>query len=188
MTPQALVLIADLDDYRLALQSQFRIAIDLRVFCQIAAVHPQFGPRLASELGSMRGIGVDEGEAAQLLGGILWPQALEVRSGWQQLYHPFRKVGPTERQLTQLLFAPSTTKVILLDDSDWRTQIAEALKNDGMARLSGSVDDKPSFVTALMEFTVEPIDVGWLLLYAAIEGIELRETSLSALLYLRELG
>ena len=76
--------------------------VDLRVFCTIAEADPVFGPRLERALARVRPGRLRGGEAAQLLAGMLWPQAAEIRAAERGTGTPFGK----ERRLSANLCVP----------------------------------------------------------------------------------
>ena len=181
-------LLADLDQHRMVLQARLGVVVDLRVFCRIAVVNPQYGTRLRTELMRMRGAPVRGGEDAQILSGMLWPQPVELRATRRPAWHPYRAVGPTEPGLMRALLVDSGSVTLDVADAHWRDQMAQALNRHGIARLSARDVDRATLGDAITWFASTPIDVGWLHLHAAVERIEASEGRVTAVFELRELG
>lgn len=182
-------LLVELDDYRLDLQARQGFIVDLRVFCRIAAVHPRYGTALHDELARLRGgIPVGEGESAQILSGMLWPQPVELRAAYRPGWHPYRGIGVIESGLLRALLDNEGPATVDVCDPQWKTRIAEHLSRQGSARLSASDADREKLSEAITLLASVPIDTGWLHLYAAVERIESSEGRLTVLFELREIG
>jgi hypothetical protein len=187
MTQATFSLLADLDDYRNELQGRLGLVVDLRVFCRIASRHREFGPRINVEIRRMRGADVSEQQAAEILTGMLWPQSVELRMNWQQPRHPFRPSMLTERELVRFLFFSKEEVSIPISRSTWRAEVSGALIEHGTAVLTAPESRSGDLSSTLLALAVEPIDVGWMQLYAAVERIELRSGELRATILLRKL-
>lgn len=182
-------LLVELDDYRIGLQARQGFIVDLRVFCRIAVVHPQYGTAVRSELARLRGgIPVGDGESAQILSGILWPQPAELRAAHRPSWHPYRDIGVIETGLLRALLDNEEPATVDVCDPQWKTRIAEYLSQQGSARLSAFDADREKLSDAITSLASVPIDTGWLHLYAAVERIESAEGRLTVLFELREIG
>ena len=181
-------LLADLDEERVRLQHRTGVIVDLRVFCTIAEADPVFGPRLERALARVRPGRLRGGEAAQLLAGMLWPQAAEIRAAERGTWNPFREGKATERELVRAVLARPQSAIVDVMRHDWQRGVADALTKNGVAHLVADATGRQTLAHALLTLAVEPIDAGWLLLYAAVERIERREDRWTAVLYLREVA
>ena len=188
MRRQMIALLADLHEYRLRIQERLGVIIDLRTFSRIAVDHEEYGERLRLELRQVRHSDVSAGEIAQILTGMLWPQPVELRAQWGESWHPYRNVGPTERELVRLLLTPGEQPAISLSDADWRAKVEQSLRVDGIATVTADQDKRQDLSDALVSFTVQPIDTDWLQLYASVERVTVISGQLRATLHMRELA
>ncbi len=179
-------LLSELDQHRHELQARIGIQIDLRIFCRMAAAHPQFGPRLRAEFISIRGSDLPVADVAQLLGGVLWPQPSEIRGSLFTSYHPFRKSRIQEPGLVRALFSSSDPLRVSLEDADWINRVGKILADHGVVQLSMPRTKARELRCALVTITTTSFDVGWMQLYAAVDRIESDAHRLTAVLVIRE--
>lgn len=189
MGPETWNLLAQLCDHRVTLQARLGVLIDLRVFCRIASVHPHLGPAIRAELTRLRGgFPTDEGEAAQILSGILWPQASELRSARKPAWHPYRIVGPVEPGLLRALVEENQHSIVDVAAPDWQEQVVRVLSQHGSVQVSCIDANRAMLSDAIASLATTPIDLGWMQVYAAIERLDASAGLLVATLELRELN
>lgn len=179
-------LLCNLDDFRADLQRKLGVLIDLRVFCRVAEADLRFGERLRHEFGRLRGVPLADGEAAQLLSGVLWPQPAELRGGRPPAYHPFRRVGTIDPGLVRALMLRDVSIRVELSDANWIAKVRQPLAEYGVARLATAKENLLELRNALLTLTTERLEVGWLHLFAAVERIEMNGSEYVAVLMLRE--
>lgn len=179
-------LLSNLDDFRGELQQKLGVLIDLRVFCRVAEADPRFGEALRHEFGRLRGAPLADGEAAQLLSGVLWPQAAELRGGRAPAYHPFRRGGTLDPGLVRTLLLREDSVRVELSDPDWMMKVRRPLSEHGVARLATPKGNLVALRNAILQLTTEPLEVGWLHLFAALERLEANGTEYVAVFMLRE--
>jgi hypothetical protein len=168
------------------LQRKLGVLIDLRVFCRVAEADLRFGERLRHEFGRLRGVPLADGEAAQLLSGVLWPQPAELRGGRQAAYHPFRRVRTIDPGLVRALMLHDVSIRVELSDANWIAKVRQPLAEYGVARLATAKHNLLELRNALLTLTTERLEVGWLHLFAAVERIEMNGSEYVAVLMLRE--
>lgn len=182
-------LLADLDEYRSALQARLGVIVDLRVFSRIAVVHHRYGTGVRAELTRLRGgMTASDGASAQILSGILWPQPVELRGARRPTWHPYRTIGATEPGLMRALLVEHGAVAVDVQEARWQARVAELLCQHGSARLSADEADRAALSDAIAWLSTAPIDVGWMHLHAAVERIEASDGRVTAVFELREIG
>ncbi|SEH06422.1 protein DpdJ [Candidatus Venteria ishoeyi] len=175
-------LLRDLLHFRSHLENHLGIAIDLRVFCYLAAVHPDFAQRIGDLLLQHQVMEVTE--RVQVLSGILWPHSHELRQRSLESYNPFRQSHTTDPLLVKELLLQHRVPSVALADADWSAQVHAHLADIGVCRLwtTQSQDLHP----ALARLLVEPVNVAYLQLYPSVERFEQDAQSAAVVLSLRE--
>ena len=74
----------------------------------------------------------------------------------------------------------------LVDDEDWRTELAAALQAKGASRLVSASGATPALARAIRELMVDPLEVNWLHVHPQLEGITREGGRYSVSLSLRE--
>lgn len=116
--------------------------------------------------------GDDEMWCQLVLRSLLWPRAEERRSSSMQLTNRFVR-GPlrTERTLVvDVLRANEHADDVDLHDPNWRQTLTTTLMATGRARLVSLSGDK-AVKDALIDMTVDPLDVGWIFAHPSVERI-----------------
>lgn len=189
MGPTTWSLLWRLHDHRSALQARLGVIVDLRAFCRIAIVHPTLGSEVRGEMLRLRGGRTpSDGEAAQILSGMLWPQAAELRCGRRPTWHPFRDLGDVEPGLLRSLLDFGAMTTIDVANEGWQEILIESLSKNGVARISVEEAKRTKLSDALAWIATMPIDLGWVQVYGAIERIELSGGRVFVQLALREVS
>lgn len=162
------------------LEAALGIEIELRVFAFVAIAHPDINRRLQA-LTSQSG----QRSSAQIgqIVGLLWPRGSRVRAAALATYNPYANHEPTER----LMLAPLLARQQVPTDaseSNWREQIDDALRHDGMALLRATNDDQAA--AALANILTEPTDVDVLEFHPRVTGVQRDATGIVLTLELRE--
>ncbi len=175
-------LLRDLLHFRTQLENTLGLAIDLRVFCYLAAVHPDFAQRISELLAQHQVREVTE--RVQVLSGILWPHSHELRQRSLESYNPFRQSATTDPLLVKELLLEQRIPSVALADTDWSAQVHTHLAEIGVCRLwaRNSQDLHP----ALARLLAEPVNVDYLQLYPSVERFEQDAQSVALVLSLRE--
>ena len=122
-----------------------------------------------------------------VLRGLLWPRAEERRSVSLQISNRFvRGPQPTERTLVlDVLKLEADLDSVELSDSSWREQMTRILKSTGRVRLVSRLDDA-ALRTALVDMTVDPLDLGWMFAHPRIERLRKNQGCTEVLMVLDE--
>jgi hypothetical protein len=165
------------------LEARWRVAIDLRVFCFLAAADPAFAPRIRTLVRSAEAFVTD---LVGILAGILWPRPGEFRQRALISHNPFRSAASVDTGLVRELLTRDIGDPVSVDTPDWMTRLGTALSRDGVCRLTAPHGGESSLRGALLELLASPIDVGFLQLYPAVERFERDENGIAVVLGLRE--
>jgi hypothetical protein len=117
----------------------------------------------------------DMGEAwrfAQLY-SLMWPRGADARGAGLSAYNPFVSLLPPERLLVEALFA-DRRKLIDVTKDDWRKAADVALAEDGEAILFAPRDRRRDVRIALLNFALEPTDLGFIHAYPQVVGASTR--------------
>lgn len=122
-----------------------------------------------------------------VLRSLLWPRAEERRSGSMQVSNRFvRETLRTERTFVlDALLAHENSDRIDVHNPDWRESITTALKTIGRATLVAVSDDQ-AIKDALIEMTVNPLDVNWIFAHPSVERLRRRKGGTEIVIVLDE--
>lgn len=117
--------------------------------------------------------------------GLLWPRGSQLLSSWLYAWNPFVKPAPSDRRIALAgLVNPMAT--VDVQGERWFESLTAALARDGMAGLSAPHNAAPLLKSALLRLMVDPVDVGYLLVYPRSVGIRRTPTGTVALLRVPE--
>lgn len=122
-----------------------------------------------------------------VLRGLLWPRAEERRSPSMQVTNRFvRGTRRTERTLVlEALFPDGDGAPVDVDGPDWRAALTDALRSTGRAVLTAS-SGRRAIKNALVDLTVDPLDVGWIFAHPVAERVRNRAGVTELLMVLDE--
>jgi hypothetical protein len=179
-------LISELIDRWREYEARLNVAINLRVFCYLAVVDSELGPRLTSWLSTMSGAQLSTSEVVGVLAGILWPRPAEIRGRSLDSYSPFHNQRQTDPSIVRDLLLASEEKVVAFGASSWREQLFTALSESGRVRLIAMQRDEEPFHRELLSLIATPVDLDYLQFYPVIEQAKRDGTTISLTLILRE--
>lgn len=183
MTPQDDALLHELVSWRRTLETQLEMAVSLDIFCYLAASQPQFAPRLRT-LCHLPGAGANE--LMKALSGVLWAQGGELRQRTLESYHPFRTATTTDPELVQVLLLDEALETVELASDDWLDRTCAVLEQTGRCRLLAGCTQAAALRRAITLLQAQPVDVGYLQLYAVIERYEATAETLAVILGVEE--
>lgn len=168
------------------LEARFALAVGVREFCAVALVLPGIRAQIAQVAAAAGRTPTVDAEFVQLLGAVLWPRSLEIRQRALQSYNTFRKRRVTDSALVRTLLLQDRAIEISVEEEDWRSALADALRSQGLAQLVASDLLSAQLRKAIVEVLARPIDVGFLQFFPVLERIERSRGSMRATLTLRE--
>jgi hypothetical protein len=168
-----------------ALEERLGWALDHRTACGLLAED-------AAVLAALREatpVGIDISEpswAFNVLLDLLWATPESLRTHSLQVPRPFAAAPPsTERTLVLDAIEEETKKISVHEDS-WRTAADSLLATTGRCVLVGSADREDALRIALLDFMVEPIEVGSLHLHPRVTALRRRVQTVEVVLELVE--
>jgi hypothetical protein len=160
----------------------------LRLFSLAAGAADSVSGRLRPMVRDWRGGKEPDG---RILGtsvmATLWPAVVDVRSAALEHYNRFAPGLSFDPEWVRR-FCPMYGEPTPLADSDWRTKVADALGNEGIALLSAPAADARALRGACHELVATPLNLGYLRVYPALAGVAAEEARLVARFEVRELG
>ncbi len=181
-------LIGELVDLWREYEANLAVAIDLRVFCYLAVIHPDLGPRINAWLSTMNGATLSRAEVVGVLAGILWPRPAEIRGRSLSSYSPFREYGQTDPNLIRDLLLIREDKEITFGTPSWYEELLAALAETGRARLIALKSDEQALQRELLSLIATPVDVDYLQFYPIVEQAAQDGPTISLTLILREVA
>ena len=121
----------------------------------------------------------------QVLYGRLWLRGSVIRNRAVSFYNPFSIVPEADREILLDVLQPAET-VVKLEEPNWQEQVNEALRTVGTASLSARSTSRQALKSALLKIMMEPVDVDFLNLYPAVEGMRRTSQGYVARLRIRE--
>jgi len=182
-------LIADMREAWKKIEERFGIAIDLRVFCYLAACNPAFEPRLRAFILATTGANPTTADMVGVVSSVLWPRAVEVRTHALAGFSPFREHGFTDPALVRELILTDRTSEVRLGEPDWLARLQVELAGHGRVRLSArrEAHAEDELRKHLAYILATPIDVDYLQFFPSIEDVRRDEVTTVVTLVLREL-
>lgn len=159
------------------------MAISLDIFCYLAASQPRFAPRLRT-LCHLPGAGANE--LMKALSGVLWAQGGELRQRTLESYHPFRTTTTTDPALVRVLLLEEALATVELASDDWLDRTCAVLEQTGRCRLLAECTQAAALRRAITLLQAQPVDIGYLQLYAVVERYEATAETLAVILGLEE--
>ena len=150
-----------------ALEAKYGIALTVRTAAALTASDAGLGPRLATVGG-----GGNEIATAELM---LWPRGAELRQRALQSYNPFQPQALTDAALARTLLLDDFVPTIQLADPEWQTQLAEALAERGLARLTADKSEESRLRTEAVRLIGEPVDVDFFQFFPTLEAFKYSE-------------
>ena len=163
-----------------ALEDEFGLEVDLRVFAYIAARHDETRRSLAAITSQMTGD--PEWTVGQIV-GLLWSRGSRLRAASLQSYNPYFKPPDTERLLVEpITRAPIAT--VQLGTAGWRDDLDDQLGLGGVARITCS--DEAEASDALRQLITAPTAVGVLEFHPRVVGVERSNAEITLTVDIRE--
>ena len=144
------------------------IEIDARVFSYVASEDSQLDDALEH---------LDEaGQPSRqwrfnTLYSLLWPRGSNIRSRSLSSYNPYTDLPDSERLLISDCLSDQVG-VTSLTDSGWHEELVEKLRRESIATLRCEVQNLNDMNAAISEVVAQAIDVGFMLVYPRIRGVE----------------
>ena len=176
-------LLKQLLDQWQAEEERLGIEIDARVFSYVASESDDIEGALAH---------IEEGNQSSrqwrfnTLYSLLWPRGGDVRARSLGSYNPYASLPDTER----LLLADSVDggpAIVELEDDDWHAALVQELRENGRAALRSRRADLQEMKTAISTVVARAIDVGFMLIYPRIRGVEKRRRHVEVIFELTEI-
>jgi hypothetical protein len=183
-------LIADMLEAWKKAEERFGVALDLRVFCYLAACDPAFEPRLRAFILATTGANPTTTDMVGVISSVLWPRAGEVRKHALAGFSPFREHGFTDPALVRELILTDRISEVRLDEPDWLTRLQVELASHGRVRLSArrEAHTEDELRKRLALILAMPINVDYLQFFPSIEDVRRDEAMTAVTLILRELA
>lgn len=182
-------LLDDLVTFWNDLERDHGVALDLRVFCNIAVQAPQLGSRNGDELrqflATQAGTELTIAERAGVLMGLLWPRPHEMRRRALGSWSPFREAGFSDPALVRELLLRDSVPEVALSEPEWYARFTAAISRTGIVRVRAYREQAAELQSALLRVLAEPVDVGFLQLFPVIEQLRRREREHVATVALR---
>ena len=183
-------LIADMLEAWKKAEERFGIAIDLRVFCYLAACDPAFEPRLRAFVSATTGAHPTTADMVGVVSSVLWPRAVEVRAHALTGFSPFRERGFTDAALVRELLVTDRVSEVLLGEPGWLARLQTELANHGSVRLIARRETyaEEGLRKHLAQIVATPVNVDYLQFFPSIEAVRRDEATTTVTLTLRELA
>ena len=183
-------LLNDLVSFWHGLEEDYGVALDLRVFCNIAVHAARLGPGLSGDdlrqfLKARAGAQLDTADLASVLSGLLWPRPHELRRRALLSWSPFREAGFADPALVRELLLLESLPEVDLSNPDWRAEFQAAISTAGVVRLCSRGEEAGALQEALFRLVAEPLDVDFMQLYPAVEQVRREGRDFVATLVLR---
>ncbi len=163
-----------------AAEANYGMGLPVRVAAALGAMDQRLSERLRQAAGAP---GIEIGTANLLL----WPRGGELRLGALQSHNPYRRSPLTDAMLARCVLLDGRTPTIDLSDADWGNKLESALASGGEARLRADASDARRLRAELVRLLAKPIEVGYLRLYPALDGLRREDDGrLAAELSVRE--
>jgi hypothetical protein len=178
-------LLVELIEHWESLEQRFGIAIDLRVFCYLAAQSATLGPRIAAMISGGAGQTAVGVEAVGVLSGLLMPLPSEARQHALQHRSPYRNNGFIDPALIrELLFADADVSVHL-NEYGWEERFRLALAEHGRVSLVAPPAAMSDLQLAVASLIATPIDQGYLQFHPSVDRIRFAGEALTATFVMR---
>lgn len=160
-----------------ALQSRAGFDVGIRVAAYVLSADPleAFSLHTSSSRGSK----------FQLLQSLLWERGLDSRKSKISYFNRFRKTPQIDRLLLADAIA-SFGEPISVGSRDWRDLARDQLAAVASVTLECEIGLERTLKSAVSELVSTPVDVGYLLVFPRVVGINRRGTRIMAYLNLRE--
>lgn len=183
-------LIGDMLDAWRAAEHRLGVAIDLRVFCYLAACDATFEPRLREFISAATGAGDPPiADVVGVVSSVLWARPSEVRAHALDGYSPFRERGFTDPSLVRELILTERMRKIRLGEDDWLVRLQAELAGQGGVRLVTGRDarEEDALRAHLARILATPVNVDYLQFFPSIEDVTRTDATTAVTLILREL-
>ncbi|MBU9187917.1 protein DpdJ [Burkholderia gladioli] len=158
-------------------EARIGIEVDLRVISYYLSQSDDID-RVVSDIGSPPG----SDRAAWRIGaiyGFLWPRGRAIRQSALQIRNPFAELPVIERLLVVDTIGDDRVCISLLDD-DWLPQTAEQLTAGRQVTLTCPEIERAHLAAALNALVTNPVESGYLRVYARLQGIRQSQSMIEA--------
>ncbi|QXE25870.1 putative helicase [Richelia sinica FACHB-800] len=162
-------------------EQRLGIEIDGRVFAYVVSNNDQLD-RALSHLGLLQ---PNPYWRFQVIYGLLWARGNIVRSRALSSYNPFAVIPDADREIL-LDVLQVGDRTVWLDEPDWREQVEDAFKQGASVSLIARPDAQGDLKSAILSLAVEPMEVGFLQVYPAVEGVQRHLLGFAVQLRVRE--
>lgn len=163
-------MIADLLRFWDELEQHYGMAIEHRIFCYVAAVHPRFADAIRKNLSIRKNAGTPD--IVSTLSGILWPRPSEIRQRRLESMNPFRPAQMTDPQLVRELLLETGIATVAFHDEQWFEKTVDALTKHGVCRLQSDSSRVAELRSAVVKMAATPVDMDFLQFFPAVERFE----------------
>jgi hypothetical protein len=183
-------LIADMLSAWRAAEHRLGVAIDLRVFCYLAATDSALQARLRAFISAATGAAdPTTPDVVGIVSSVLWARPAEVRSHALDGYSPFRERGFTDPAFVRELVLTEHMREIRLGEEGWLVSLQIELAGQGAVRLVAGRDahEEDAMRAHLARILATPVNVDYLQFFPSIEQVTRTEVATAVTLILREL-
>jgi hypothetical protein len=152
-------------------EKELGLALDLQHFCAAAAAINEVSQETAAVLPDTPGPRDDPPDVAAILAGVLWPRPHEIRKNALRSYAPYRRIGWTDPALVRELLPAAVPVAVQFSAAEWQEELRGLLAAHSLAHLEVSTSEQSKLKLYLLRVVAEPIDVGQLQFYPAIESV-----------------
>ena len=112
--------------------------------------------------------------------GLLWGRGREIRQTSLQVRNMFTELPPVERLIVIDSLVDDRVKIPVNSDNQWLEEASKHLTNGQLVTLTCSTSERSYLGSALHALITNPIDSGYILAYARLQGIRQTNESLEA--------
>ena len=120
----------------------------------------------------------------QVIYSLLWPRGYSVRHRALSTYNPFADLPEADRLLVADLL-PATSEMVEMRDG-WKAEALSVLRERGTVVIQAEAAQRIELKQSLLALLGEPIEYGFLQLYARIAGVERNGDNIRARVVLPE--
>lgn len=181
-------LLLDALEYWRALEKDFAVAIDLRLFSYLASRHKALGPRLRSLIRTATGATASQDQMVGVVASLVWPRSTEARARFFEGYSPFRPRGYSNPALVRDLLLLDGIAGVSVGDPSWQAIAIEMLTARGATRLFAEPGNEEKLKDGLLRMIATPVSIDFLQFFPAVERIVTDGRGLSATVVLRDVA
>ena len=185
-SPETDGLIRDMVKRWYAEEERLGVEIDSRVFAYLASCDDNLTSRLSKSLASLGISNFTQSMAYCILYPLLWPRGSIVRQRALDSYNPYCDLPHADPKIIRDELERQT-KVVTLENSDWRTEVEKALAKEGIVKIFAPSKMRPLLWQAILKLLIEPVEVDFLHVYPYVVRIQRSSKGTVATLDLREI-